>query len=212
MGMSLPLRTSSRSEGDTWVEPLRDFAQLQLHFVDHIQWRYEVIRPLVLCADDTAAHRAEETRLHPDTVRRLPRRFQQQGMRGLLPDHTALVPPSRGRPVPAAVGAEVTRLTALYHGCGYRELARIIHYPCNERIDDKTIKKLWQQSPVPAQGEVPLGTYHRQADRSHARHQVMQLDAQGWSKRRISGFLQVSRPTVDRWIRRFEAGVCSGYV
>ena len=44
--MRLPLRASSRSEGDTLMEPLRDFAQLQLHFVDHIQWRYEVIRPL----------------------------------------------------------------------------------------------------------------------------------------------------------------------
>jgi transposase InsO family protein len=210
MGMSLPLRTSSRSEGDTLVEPLRDFAQLQLHFVDHIQWRYEVIRPLVLFADDTAAHRAEETRLHPDTVRRLTRRFQQQGMLGLLPDHTELVPPSRGRPVPAVVVAEVTRLKALYHGFGYRALARIIHYTCNERIDDKTIKKLWQHSPVPAQGELPLGTYHRQADRSHARHQVIQLYAQGWSKRSISGFLQVSRPTVDRWIRRFEAEHLAG--
>ncbi len=210
MGMSLPLRTSSRSEGDTLVEPLRDFAQLQLHFVDHMQWRYEVIRPLVLFADDTAAHRAEETRLHPDTVRRLTRRFQQQGMLGLLPDHTELVLPSRGRPVPAAVVAEVTRLKALYHGFGYRELARIIHYTCNERIDDKTIKKLWQQSPVPAQGELPLGTYHRQADRSHARRQVIQLYAQGWSKRSISGFLHVSRPTVDRWIRRFEAEHLAG--
>jgi transposase InsO family protein len=192
------------------VEPLRDFAQLQLHFVDHIQWRYEVIRPLVLFADDTAAHRAEETRLPPDTVRRLTRRFQPPGMLGLLPDHTALVPPSRGRPVPAAVVAEVTRLKALYHGFGYRELARIVHYTCNERIDDKTIKKLWQHSPVPAQGELPLGTYHRQADRAHARHQVIQLDAQGWSKRRISGFLQVSRPTVDRCIRRFEAEHLAG--
>lgn len=101
-------------------EPLRDFAQLQLHFVDHIQWRYEVIRPFVLFADDRAAHRAEEPHLHPDTVRRLTRRFQQQGMLGLLPDHTALVPASRGRPVPAVVVAEVARLQALYSGFGYR--------------------------------------------------------------------------------------------
>jgi Homeodomain-like domain/Integrase core domain len=192
------------------MEPLRDFAQLQLHFVDHIQWRYEVIRPLVLFADDTAAHRAEETHLHPDTVRRLTRRFQQQGMLGLLPDHTELVPPSRGRSVPAVVIAEVARLKALYHGFGYRELTRIIHYTCNERIDDKTIKKLWQQSPVPAQGELPLGTYHSQADRAPARRQVIQLYAQGWSKRSISGFLQVSRPTVDRWIQRFEAEHLAG--
>ena len=121
MGMRLSLRTSSRSEGDPGGEPLRDGAQLPLHFVDHLQWRDEVIRPCVLFADATAAHRAEETHLHPDTVRRLTRRFQQQGMLGLLPDHPELVPPSRGRPVPAAVVAEVTRLKALYHGCGYRE-------------------------------------------------------------------------------------------
>ena len=110
------------------VDPLRDFAQLQLPFVDHIPWRYAVIRPLVLFADDTAAHRAEETHLHPDTVRRLTRRFQQHGMRGLFPDQTALVTPSRGRHVRAEVVAEIHRLKALYDRCGYRELARIIHY------------------------------------------------------------------------------------
>jgi hypothetical protein len=41
------------------MEPMPDFAQLQLHFVDQIQWRYEVIRPVVLFADRTAAQRAE---------------------------------------------------------------------------------------------------------------------------------------------------------
>ena len=85
-----------------------------------------------------------------------------------------------------------------------------MHSTCNERMDDKTIKKLWQQSPVPAQGELPLGAYHSQQDRSHARRQVMQLYAQGWRKRSISGFLQVSRPTVDRWRRRFEAEHLAG--
>ena len=28
-----------------------DFAQLELHFVDQMQWRYELIRPLVLLAE-----------------------------------------------------------------------------------------------------------------------------------------------------------------
>jgi hypothetical protein len=45
------------------VEPTAEFAQLQLDFVDQIQWRYEVIRPLVLLADRTATQRAQET--HP---------------------------------------------------------------------------------------------------------------------------------------------------
>jgi hypothetical protein len=61
------------------VEPTAEFAQLQLGFVDQIQWRYEMIRPLVLFADRTVQQRAQETQTHPDTVRTLQRRFQRQG-------------------------------------------------------------------------------------------------------------------------------------
>ena len=50
------------------VEPTAEFAQLQLGFVDQTQWRYEVIRPLVLFADRTAQQRAQETETHPDPV------------------------------------------------------------------------------------------------------------------------------------------------
>jgi len=187
------------------MDAMPAFDQLQLRFVDHIQWRYEVIRPLVLFDDRTATQRAVETHTHPETVRKLTRRFRHQGTLGLFPDHTEILSPRRGQQVPDTVVEALARLKARYQGFGYRELARIIHYTCNERIDDKTAKKLWQQSPMPAQGELPLGTYHRQADRSQARRQVIQLYAQGWSKRSISACLQVSRPTVALWIRRFEA-------
>jgi hypothetical protein len=151
------------------------FDQLQLRFVDHIQWRYEVIRPLVLFDDRTATQRAAETHTHPETVRKLTRRFRRQGTLGLLPEHTAVTQPRRGQAIPATVMEELTRLKALYQGFGYRELARIIHYTCNERIDDKTIKKLWQQSPMPVQGTLPLRFSHSQADRAHIRLQVIQL-------------------------------------
>jgi hypothetical protein len=57
----------------TRMEPLSDYAQLQLHFVDSVQRRYEVIRPIVLLRDRTVAQRAEEMRsvspvLVPHTV------------------------------------------------------------------------------------------------------------------------------------------------
>ena len=48
------------------MEPMQDFAQLQLQFVDQIQWRYELIRPLVLFADGTPAQRAADTHTHCD--------------------------------------------------------------------------------------------------------------------------------------------------
>jgi len=187
------------------MEPLADFAQLELHFVDQVQWRYEVIRPIVLFDDRTAAQRAVETHTHPETVRKLTRRFRQQGILGLFPEHTEIISPSRGQQVPDAVIEELARLKALYDGFHFRELARIIHYKCTERIDDKTVKKLCQQSPGPVQGELPLGTYHSHPQRYDARLEVIKLYYQGWNKRSISRFLKVSRPTIDLWIRRFEA-------
>jgi Homeodomain-like domain len=187
------------------MEPLADFAQLKLRFVDQVQWRYEVIRPIVLFDDRTTAQRAVETHTHPETVRKLTRRFRQQGILGLFPEHTEIISPSRGQQVPDAVIEELARLKARYDGFQFRELARIIQYKCNERIDDKTVKKLWQQSPGPVQGEVPLGTYHSHPQRYDARLQVIKLYYQGWNKLSISRLLKVSRPTIDLWIRRFEA-------
>ena len=74
------------------VESTAEFAQLQLDFVDSIQWRDEVIRPLVLLADRTATQRAQETHTHPETVRQFTRRFRQQGMLGLLPGDVEVAP------------------------------------------------------------------------------------------------------------------------
>jgi transposase InsO family protein len=187
------------------MEPMSDYAQLQLRFVDSVQRRYEVIRPIILMGDRTVAERAEETQLHPETVRDLTRRFRQQGMLGLLPEHTEIVTPSRGKVVSEKVLEELARLKALYDGFGYRELARILWHQTHERIDDKTVKKLWQQSPTPVPGELPLAAYHSHPHRYQGRLEVIKLYYQGWTKRSICDFLHVSRPTVDRWISRFEA-------
>lgn len=187
-----------------------DFAQLQLHFVDQIQWRYEVIRPLVLFADRSATARAQETDTHPETVGKLKRRFEQQGMLGLMPDTIEVVTPGRRRRVPETVVEEIARLKGLYTGFQYRELARIIFYKLGERVDDKTVKTLWHQSPATAPQQLPLLDYHSDPDRAHARLQVIQLYAQGWSKRSISRYLHVSRPTITAWLRRFEAEELAG--
>jgi hypothetical protein len=157
------------------MEPLRDFAQLKLHFVDPVQWRYEVLRPLVLFDDRTAAQRAVEPHTPPETVRTLTRRCRQQGTLGLFPEHTALSRPSRGQQIPPEVVEELARLKALYEGFQGREFARLIHDKCHYRIDDKTVKKLWQQRPGPVQGELPLGTYHSHPQRYQARLHVIKL-------------------------------------
>jgi hypothetical protein len=103
------------------MEPLSDYAQLQLHFIDSVQQRHEVIRPIVLLRERTVAQRAEETHLHPETVRDLTHRFRHQGILGLFPEHTELATPRRGKTVPAKVVEELARRKTLYDGFGYRE-------------------------------------------------------------------------------------------
>lgn len=194
------------------MEPARDFAQLHLHFVDQIQWRYELIRPLVLLEEGTVTQRAQDTHTHPDTVRTFVRRFRQQGMLGLLPDDVEVAHRRRASRVPEAARQELARLKALYTGFQYRELVRIVFCTTGYRLSVHTIKKLWQHSPPAAQGELALEDYHSQPDRYHARLQVLKLYYQGWTKRSISRVLHVSRPTVSEWIRRFEAEHFAGLV
>jgi transposase InsO family protein len=187
-----------------------EFAQLQLQFVDQIQWRYEVIRPVVLFADRTARQRAHETHTHPATVRRLTKGFRQRGMLGLLPDDVEVVPRRRASPLPDAVRQEIDRLKASYDGFRYRELARILFIKFGRAIDHKTVKAIWQASAVSLQERLGLLDYHAYPDRAQARLQVIQLYYQGWNKGSISRVFRVSRPTVDAWIRRFEAEQLAG--
>jgi len=190
----------------------QEFAQLQLRFVDELQHRYEVIRPLILLEEGTATQRAQETQRHPETVRAMARRFRQQGMLGLLPAHYEVVPRGPARRVSEAVRHELARLKGLYGGFHYRELARIVFCKLGESIDHKTVKQLWEQSPVVAPAAGTVGAYHTQADRYQARLHAVQLYYQGWEKRSICQCMHVSRPTVDAWIVRFETEHFAGLV
>jgi transposase len=192
--------------------PTDDFAQLSLQFVDHTQWRYEVIRPLVLFADRMPRQRAHETATHPATVRALNRRFRHRGMLGLLPEDVEVSVRARALRVPEIVREELDRLKALYDGFRYRELARILFITYGVSVDHKTVKALWQASAVSCQGHLGLWDYHAQPNRYQARMQVITLYYQGWEKISIHRFLRVSRPTIDAWVQRFETEHVAGLV
>jgi winged helix-turn helix protein len=85
-----------------------------------------------------------------------------------------------------------------------RERSRIIYYKTGDRLDHKTIKRLWQHLPLPTPPPLPQLDYHSHPTRPQARAQVIPLYGQGWTKISMSRFLRVSRPTVREWIRRFE--------
>ena len=58
------------------MEAASEFAQLQLRCMDQVQWRYELIRPLVLFEEcpappEAIRQRADATGHHPETVRKV---------------------------------------------------------------------------------------------------------------------------------------------
>jgi hypothetical protein len=187
------------------VGRLSDVDDPQLPLNDPLPQRYELIRPLVLLQDRTASERAQETDTHPETVGALKRRFEAQGMLGLLPDTLTVIPVGRRRRVPDEVVEALQRLKGLYDGFGYRELARILLHTCARRISHHSVHKLWHQLPPASPQQLPLLDYHSYPERAQARQQVIELSCHGWSKRSISRFLHVSRPTITTWIARFEA-------
>jgi hypothetical protein len=99
---------------------------------------------------------------------------------------------------------EIHRLKALYEGFHYRELARILFIKFRRPIDHKTVKALWQASPVSRQERPERWAYHAYPDRARARLAVVKLHYQGWEKVSISRVLRVSRPTVDAILTRFD--------
>ena len=125
-------------------------------------------------------------------------------MLGLFPGPVEGPTRERRRQLPEAAIQELQRLKGLYGGFHYRELGRIISYKTGDRLDHKTIKRLWQRLPLSSPPPLPQLDYHSHATRPQARAQVITLYCQGWSKISISRFLHVSRPTVREWIRRFE--------
>src|SRR5262245_31578414 len=103
------------------MDPIPEFVQLQLDFTEPIRRRYEVIRPLVLFTEGTATQRAQDTDLHPDTVRRLLHDFRNTACEGCY------LPSSRRAAAgPHCVGGRtpgIDRLKVLYGGFHARELA-----------------------------------------------------------------------------------------
>jgi transposase len=184
----------------------QDFQQLQLHFADHVQWSYELIRPLVLFEDSTSQERAQVTGVHARTVRRHLRFFRQQGMRGLVPELRHQKQWSRVSRVPEEIVAEVLRLKRLHEGFSHSEMARIIFVTKGYPIHHRTIKGILCTHPLPAREQLLLLDgldYRERPSRYQARVQIVKLFYQGWGKQSISQVLRVSRPTIDRILQRF---------
>lgn len=185
------------------------YPQLRLHFIDDVQERYEIARPLLLGQAVTAVKRAAETDTHAQTVRSYVHRFEREGMRGLFDEREVL---SRGRSVPDIVREEVLRLKTLYPPLHHRELANILYARSGCRIDHKTVAAIVRAHPPAIQHRLPLQGLREVKEPLALRVEVIKLYYQGWNIQSISGFLGISRKHIYTLLRRFEEEQFAGLV
>jgi hypothetical protein len=83
---------------------------------------------------------------------------------------------------PAVAALARQRLAGSSVAARLRILARILFCTCGYRIDHKTVKQLWHESPVLTPRQLELWDYHTHPDRYQARLQVIKLYYHGWDK------------------------------
>ncbi len=96
----------------------------------------------------------------------------------------------------------------LYYKCcvptaSDRELARVINTTTEHRIHNETVKALLDRYPLWRHPEFQrLIQYPAPSDPQLLRLEMVKLQRQGWTEKRISQLLRCSRNTVVKWLRR----------
>jgi transposase len=181
------------------------FDQLQLRFIDPIQFEYEVIRPIVLFAEGVT-ERSRQTGIPRTTVSDKARRFVEKGMLGLVQQY-AKASGNAPNLFPEPVAAHILYLKALYPPIHYREIVRIVARRFGYKTSHHRVKRFLQQYPLPVQLALKLDlppTYHDYEDAYQARWQVVRMHYEGWNQTSIAAVLHLSRRHVGRILGLFE--------
>jgi transposase InsO family protein len=178
-----------------------DFTQLALRFTDPMQYRYEVIRDIML-ADVTIAERSRVTGVDRGTVAQHARRFVEGGMLGLVDRRTTT--DQEHQPYPVVVAGYILYLKQLYPPIHDREIVRIIGRKYGYPTNHHTVKRFLARHPLPVQLPLPVITFHQFEDAYRARWMVVRLFAEGWHQQSIAGFLKLSRQHVWQILQSFK--------
>jgi putative transposase len=187
-------------------EPTHDWQQLRPLLKDPAQFQYEVIRPVILFGQ-TPKERAAETGVPRSTIYYRANLFDQAGMASLFP---AVPPPPvsqqnqrDGRMLPPNVRQAIVDVHAEYPALSLREIASICYARFNRRPSPRTIKMVLADGPKPQVTTRRYPPYAEIPDPVQRRKAILKLHFEGWNKKSIAGYLQVSRPTVHAVLKRF---------
>lgn len=179
------------------IEPTDDWQQLQLLSRFPEQLTYELLRPVVLFGH-SPAERARKTGTPERTLYRQAARFEHEGMASLFAPT-----PTRQSRLPDEMRQAIVALKAEYPPFRPNELATICEVRFGRRPSSHSIKRLLAESPPPSVSGRRFVPYHQMTDPAERRLAIIRLHSEGWNKRSIAGYLEVSRETVHVTLRRW---------
>lgn len=180
------------------IAPTKNWQQLELQLAFSEQRVYEPIRPVVLFGQSPAA-RAAETGAAERTIYRQVERFNQGGICGLCPPDTPRPPNT----LPDQLKALILDLKAEHPSLRVNEIATICYARTGRRPDDKTIKRVLAEHPIPERTARRFPLYHQIANPAERRAVILRLHVEGWVKKAIADYLQCSRKTVHLTLQRW---------
>ena len=189
----------------TQVAATDDWQQLQLLVKTPAQRTYELIRPVVLFGQAVPA-RARETGLPSRTLYRQADAFARLGMASLL------APPRREphQQLPVPVRQAILDLKREYPALNTHEITTICWARFAHRPSSRTVKRILAEQPPAPRTSRRFPPYHAIADPAEARLAIIRLHIEGWNATSIAGYLEVSRDTVHRVLRRWVAEGVAG--
>jgi putative transposase len=133
-----------------------EWQQLELRLIFPEQRVYELIRPVVLYGL-SPAERARETGAAERTIYRQVERFRQSGICAFCPPDTPQ-PPNR---LPPDIKALILDLKAEHPPLRVNEIATICYARTGRRPDDRTIKRVLAENPLPERTARRFPPYHQ---------------------------------------------------
>ncbi len=164
------------------------------------QIAYEVVRPVVL-KEQALAERAQELGMTPGTMRRKVQQFVQFGIPGLVPTtgHSS----SDKRVLPLEVRQHILLLKAECPPLIAHEIAIIcdLKFECGSNY--RSVQRVLDTESLPKVRGRRFPRYNDEPDSEQHRHNVIQLAKEGWTFKRIAGYLDVSRWTIHDILQRW---------
>ena len=182
-------------------QPTDDWRQLRLLVGSPEQEAYELLRPIVLFGQPSAA-RARETGIPERTLRRQAAAFDDRGMASLFDRPSS--PTQDRRRLPAEFRRAIVELKAEYPPFGPREIARICRRRFGRPVGPRTVGRVIAAEPAPPDRPRRIPRYHAIPDPVQRRLAVVRLARDGWSAKAIAGYLGIARSLVYEILGRWE--------